>query len=206
MAEPSLAPKTPFEVGIGLQDRLGDLGRLQVIAVAVLDGDDLDVGVGLVHAADEALDPIDAGAARLIVGDDGDLTRTVDHLGHLVGSERGGGDVVGRGGGDGDVAVDAGIEGDDGDALLLGLPKERDGRLAVERGEADRGRVLGERGREHVDLPIDHRLVVGPLERHLDAELLGRLIGAALDRLPELVLEALGDQRDQDRVVLRRGG
>ena len=68
-------------------------------------------------SVDEAVAPVDAGPAGLVVDDDADLARAADELGHLVGGERGRGDVVGRGGRDGDVAVDARVEADDRDVL-----------------------------------------------------------------------------------------
>ena len=55
-------------------------------------------------------------------------------------------------------------------------------------------RLLGERGREHVDLLVDHRLGFRALESDLDVELLRGLLGAELHRLPELMLEALRDR------------
>ena len=76
------------------------------------------------------------------------------------------------------------------------LLQQRAGGLAVERGESDRVGALVERGLQHLDLLVDVGLGVGALERHLDVELLGRLLGAGLHGLPELVLEALRDQGD----------
>ena len=79
---------------------------------------------------------------------------------------------------------------------VLRLLQQRAGGLAVERGEADRVRALVERRLQHLDLLVDIGLGVGSLERDLDVELLGGLLGAGLDGLPELVLEALRDERD----------
>ena len=72
--------------------------------------------------------------------------------------------------------------------------QQRDCRLAVERCEADGLRVLGESRREHVDLLVDHGLAVRPFEGDAHVVVLGGLLGAGLHGLPELVLEALGDQ------------
>ena len=56
--------------------------------------------------------------------------------------------------------------------------------------------ALVERRLQHLDLLVDVGLGVGALEGDLDVELLGRLLGAGLHGLPELVLEALRDERD----------
>src|SRR4051812_20878723 len=56
----------PLDVRVGLQDRLGDLGRLQLVAAAILHADDLDVGVLVLHRLEEAVAAIDAGAAGLV--------------------------------------------------------------------------------------------------------------------------------------------
>ena len=82
------------------------------------------------HLVEEAVAAIDAGAARLIMHDDGDVALIADQRGHLVGGSARGGDVVGRAGGQRNVAVDAGVEGDDRDLLGLRLLQERDGGLA----------------------------------------------------------------------------
>ena len=84
----------------------------------------------------------------------------------------------------------------DRDIGVLGLLQQRDRGLAVERREADRGGLLVERGLEHLDLLVDLRLGLRALEGDLDVEIFGGLLRAQLDGLPELVLEALGDDRD----------
>ena len=129
-------------VRVGGEHAERDVGRLLVLAGAVVGADDLDVGIHLSHPVEEAIAAVDAGAAGRVVHDDADLAGTTDGLGHLVGGERRSGDVVGRGGGDGDVTVDAGVEGDDGDAVGLELLERGQRGLAVERREADRVRVL----------------------------------------------------------------
>src|SRR4029079_14899209 len=57
-----------------LEDRLGEVGRLEVIAAAVLDVDDFDLGVLGLHPVDEAIAPVDAGPAGLIVDHGGDFS------------------------------------------------------------------------------------------------------------------------------------
>ena len=80
--------------------------------------------------------------------------------------------------------------------LGLGLLEVRGRRLAVERGEADRGRLLVEGGLQHRELLVDLGLGGGALVGDRDA--LGRgLVGRTLlDGLPELVLLALRDDGD----------
>jgi hypothetical protein len=63
-------------------------------------------------------------------------------------------------------------------------------------GEAERVGVLVEGGLEQLDLLLDVALLLGAFEGDGDVELLGGLLGALLDGLPELVLEALGDEGD----------
>ena len=85
-----------LEVGVGRDDRLGDVGRLQRVATAVLDVHDLDVGLVLLHVVDEAVAPLHAGQAGLVVHDHGDLALVADQLGHVLGGLGGGRQVVGR--------------------------------------------------------------------------------------------------------------
>ena len=136
--------------------------------------------------------------------DDADLAFAADELGHLVGRQRGRSQIVGRAAGDRDVAVDAGVEGDDRDARILGLLQQRDRRLAVDRRDGDGRRLLGEGRRDHVELAVDGALAVRTFERHGDVEVLGGLFRADLHGLPELMLEALRDQRDVGLVLGQR--
>ena len=189
-----------LEVRVRLEVRLGDFGRLQVIAAAVLDADDLDVGVLGLHLVEEAVAAVDAGPARLVVHDHGDFAGIADQFGHLVGGDRGGRHAIRVAGRQRDVAVDARVEGDDRDVGGLRLLQERNGGLAVERGEAQRLRLLGQRSRQHVDLLVDHRFGFRALEGDPDVVGFSRLFGAELHGLPELMLEALGDERDVDVV------
>src|SRR5690606_6611173 len=109
------------EVRIAFKDRRGEVRRLEVVAGAVLDVDDLDVGSVFLDVLDEAIAPVDAGDARLIVDDGRHLALTADQLDELLGSVRSGGDVVGGGRGQRNLAVDARVEGDDRDAPLCSL-------------------------------------------------------------------------------------
>src|SRR4029079_7097198 len=124
------------------------------------------------------------------------LPLPADRLAEPIGCFAGGLAVVGGNRRYRDVAVDAGVEADDRDLLRLELLKQRNCCLAVERREADGGRVLVQLGLEHLQLLVDLRLVLRALEVDLHAELGGLALGAFLDGLPELVLEALRDDRD----------
>ena len=64
--------------------------------------------------------------------------------------------------------------------------------------------LLGERGRDHVELAVDGAFAVRTFEGHGDVEVGGGLLGADLHGLPELVLEALRDQRDVGLVLRQR--
>ena len=99
-----------LQVRTGLQHGLGDFRRLQVIALAILDIDDLDVRMLGLHLVQEAVPAIDAGTACLVVHDEPDLARITDRRGHLVGGKSRGGKVVGGAGGQRNVAVDAGLK------------------------------------------------------------------------------------------------
>ena len=90
-----------------LHHRLRDIGRFELIAGAVLDVDDVHVGVLALHLIDEAVAPIDARPTRLVVDDDSDFALVADHLGHLVGRRTRRGDVVGGGRRHGNAAVHA---------------------------------------------------------------------------------------------------
>ena len=87
--------------------------------------------------------------------------------------------------------------------LSLALLEQRVGRLAVERREAEGVRVLVELGLQHVDLLGDLGLAGRADEVHLGVEGRALILGALLDGLPELVLEALRDDRDVRLGVVR---
>src|SRR5690348_86803 len=71
MAAPSLEPYRPLR-SVGRDDRLRQVGRLQRVA-AVLDVDDLDVGLVVLHVVDEPVAALHTGNARLVMHDHGDL-------------------------------------------------------------------------------------------------------------------------------------
>src|SRR5437879_6855560 len=125
-----------LEVRVRLQDGLREVGRLELVAAAVLRGDDLDVLILRLDLVGEALDPVDAGATRLVVGDDRDVAGHADERGHLV--SRGGGrlDVVGRCGRERDVAVDSLVGADGRDVLRLRHLADWGSGLAVGQTEA----------------------------------------------------------------------
>src|SRR5215217_3009079 len=72
-----------LELRIGLENRLRDLRRLQVIAGAVLDAHDIDLRVLLLDAVHEAVPPVDARAAGLVVHHESDVAFATDQFGHL---------------------------------------------------------------------------------------------------------------------------
>src|SRR5207247_707947 len=76
--------------------------------------------------------------------------------------------------------------------------EQRDRRCSVERREADRVRLLVDRGLQHLDLLVDLRFVLRSLERDGHVVLRRGLLGALSHGLPELVLEALRDHRDEE--------
>src|SRR6185312_8970087 len=112
--------------------------------------------------------------------------------------------VRGRGG-HRNVTVYAGVERDHRNVRGLGLVQQRRRRLRVQCREAERGRLLGQRLGQLVDLDLHVGLGRWALEGDLHAELVGLRFGARLDRLPELVLKALGDDGDQRLGVLGHG-
>src|SRR5690606_25742670 len=120
-----------LQIGVGLDDRLRQVGGAQMVAAAILHVDDLNVGVGFFDAVDKAVATVDAGAAGLVVDDDRDLSLFADQFSHLVGRGRSSRDVVGGRGGDRNVAVHAGVKADDRDARGLGLFQQGNHSLAV---------------------------------------------------------------------------
>src|SRR6266851_657072 len=191
-----IGAEKPLEVWMSLHHGFGDIGRLELIAGTVLDIDDVHLGVFALHLVDETVAPIDARAAGLIVHDHANLTLVADQGGHLVGSGAGRGDVVCRGGRHRDVAVDARVKADDRDLGCLGLFEQRHDGFAVQRGQTDRLRLFVEGGLQHFDLFVDHRFAFGAFKRDLDVQVLGGVLRTEFDGLPELMLEAFGDDRD----------
>ena len=86
----------------------------------------------------------------------------------------------------------------------IGMPldwassKQRNRGLGVQGGQADGVRVLGQGSLQHLDLLVDHGFRFRAFEGDLDAEVVGSLLGAGFDGLPELMLEALGDDGNVD--------
>src|SRR5207302_8829638 len=83
-----------LEVRVRLQDRFRDIRRFELVATAVLSRDDLDVRVLALDLVGEALDAVDASAARLVMRDDRDVAAHADERRHLVRRRRGRRDVV----------------------------------------------------------------------------------------------------------------
>ena len=149
------------------------------------------------HPLHEPVAAVDAGLAGLVVHDQRDLALAADQLGQVLGRLGRGGLVVGRGRGQRDVALDAGVERDDRDVLRLRLLHQRRARLAspARRSRARPG-FFSIALVSIVTCCLDVLLGRRALEGDPRALGLGLLLGALLDRLPELVLEALGDDRD----------
>src|SRR6185437_9993552 len=101
--------------------------RLQLVARAILDVHDIDVGVLRLHLVHKAIPAVNTCAARLVMYYKGNLAAVADHLGHFIRGHTRGSYVVGGGGGNRDVAVNTGVETDDGDAGVLGLLEQGDG-------------------------------------------------------------------------------
>ncbi len=209
IAEPRSC-RTGLQIRVSSDHRLGDVGRLQVVAVTVLDVDDLDVGgVVALHLVDEAVTALHTRRVDLGVADDRDLALLPDQLGHVLGGEGTRLLAVRRGEAQTRIAVaGGGVEVDHGgDLLLLGL---------LQRGGDTR---LGGRARRSRSPPGSCRSRSaasatagryrsrrgGSVEGDVDAELLALLVGALLHGLPELVLEALGDERDRHLAAAAAG-
>ena len=125
------------------------------------------------------------------------LPSCADQLGHVLGGLGRGGDVVGGRGGQRDVAVDAGVERDDRD-VRRPWPAAAAGRRPGCRARRSRS-APGFLSSAVCSISICCSTLpssCGALEGDLDVELLAGLLGARLHGLPELVLEALGDERD----------
>ena len=76
-------------------------------------------------------------------------------------------------------------------------------RVRVQRREADGRGVLRHVVDQHLHLGLDVGFRRGPFEGDLNAVLCRRCLGSLLDRLPELVLEALGNDGNVDLPALR---
>ena len=156
-----------------------------------------DVRVVRLHLVDEAVAAVDAGAAGLVVDDHGDLARAADQLGHVLGG------LARR---RPELSVAAVVTG-----MSLSTPESNaitgifaslaccsSGTAAWLSSAAKpiAAGFLSSVGLEHLDLLVDLGLGLGPLEGDLDVDSLAASLGALLHGLPELVLEALRDDRD----------
>jgi hypothetical protein len=105
-----------------------------------------------------------------------------------------------------DVAVDAGVERDHGDVAAARLLQQRRRGARVERREPEDVGLAAERVLQHVHLGLDLGLAGRAFEADPHA-LRGRfLLRALLDGLPELVLEALGDDGEVRLVAAAPAG
>src|SRR5439155_25249681 len=120
---------------VGLDNGLGQVGRLELVTTAILHVNDLDVGMFFLHPVEETITPVNTGAAGLVVHDQGNFATVAYQLGHFVGSIAGSRNVVGSSGRNRNVAVYAGVKSDDRNVLCLCLLQQRDSRFGVERGE-----------------------------------------------------------------------
>ena len=72
-----------LDVRVGLNDRLGQVGRFQVIASAILGINNGDIRILFCNSVSKALDAVNTGAAGLGMRNDRNLTGTNDQLAHL---------------------------------------------------------------------------------------------------------------------------
>src|SRR5699024_9018557 len=150
----------------------------------------------------ESVPSVLAGSGGLVVDDHAHFAFVADEFGHVLGGFGGSLLVVRGRRGQRDVGVHAGVEGDDRDALAVGLLQQSLRRTRVQCSETDRIGLAGDRVAQHGDLVLDVALGGRPLERHLRAHLLPLLFGAVLDRLPELLLEPFGADGDVGLIAI----
>ena len=144
--------------------------------------------------------------STMVTGFDGGRRRdlALDHREHLVRRERGRIVAVGgRGGVDRPLGSvrNAGVEADDGYVLLHRLVQLIHDGVRVERREADGGGILRHRVDQHLHLGLDVGFGGRSLEGDLHVVLFRRGFRSLLDRLPELMLEALRDDGDVQLIV-----
>ena len=169
------------------------------------------IGLGdLGHFIDEAGGTAGDGSGdsvlRQAADDDGVVGGRVLHglndslvLVELVGSDGGSVFVVGAGGrldSAGGIAGNAGVKADDGDVLLCAFFQNFGDSVGGQSSQRHGLGILGELGLDHVDLGVDLSLGSGAVEVDLYAEILGSVLGALGDCLPELMLEALRHDGD----------
>ena len=169
------------------------------------------IGLGdLSHSIDEAGGTAGDGSGdsvlRQAADDDGVVGGRVLHgldnrlvLIELIGSDGSSVFVVGAGGrldSAGGVAGNAGVKADDGDVLFCALFEDLSDSVGGQGSQSHGLGVLGELGLDHVDLRVDLSLGSGAVEIDLYAEVIGSVLGALGDCLPELMLEALRHDGD----------
>ena len=172
-----------------------------------------DLGHFIDEAGGTAGDGSGDSVLRQAADDDGVVGGRVLHglndalmLVELVGSDGGSVFVVGAGGrldSAGGIAGNAGVKADDGDVLFRALFQDLGDSVGGQSSQRHGLGVLGELGLDHVDLCVDLSLGSGAVEVDLYAEILGSILGALGDCLPELMLEALRHDGD---VHLLAGG
>ena len=164
----------------------------------------------LVHLVNEAGGTAGDGSGdsvlRQAADDDGVVGGRVLHslddsliLVELVSSDGSSVFVVGAGGrldSAGGVAGNAGVKADDGDVLLCAFFEDLGDSFGGQGSQSHGLGVLGQLVLDHVDLRVDLSLGSGAVEVDLYAEILGSILGALGDCLPELMLEALRHDGD----------
>ena len=179
-----------IQARVGRQHRFSDLSRLQLIARTILNAYDFDVWIFACHLVQETIAAVNTCPACLVVCNNGNFALATKEFGHFVSSQRGSRDVICCRCGLWNVTVDATVKRDDWDASFGGLTQQRNRGLAVERGKADCSRFVGQSSGQHVDLAINHSLVVRTFKCDAHTKFFSGLIRTSFDSLPELVLEA----------------
>ena len=194
----------PGQVGVGRHQVLGFGQGLGAISHVELDGDDFDIRVLLLHRLDEPRFALHRGSAAGHEADHADLAPAVKDLGHAVGRHDPAKVVVGHYERDDLVRVDGRIEDRDRYAAIRGALDDRDQRLGIHWRQHDTVGLAGDEVLDDGDLTrrIDFHLGRVPLD--VELELAARLDRARMDRLPECVVRALGDNADDGHSLLVR--
>src|SRR6266540_239961 len=182
-----------LQVRVSLDNGFGQVCRFELVAATVLGIYDLDIGILASHFIGEALNAVDTGPAGLVVGDDRNFAFATDQFSHLIGRHGSRGDVVGGGSGHRNVTVYARVEANHGNIGGLGFFQQGLKSLRVNCRETNGSWVLVQGGLEHFHLLVDHGFGLRAFEGDVDIQIGSGLFRAFLHRLPELVMEALGN-------------
>ena len=178
--------------------RLGNFSRLQVVTTAVLDIHHLDLGVLGLDLVHKTVAATGTGGAGLVVPDNCHFTFATDFFSHLVSRQSRCSLAVSLRSRHHNVAVHTRVKSNDRNLGSLGLFQQGNGGLAIQCSKADSLGIFGQCSGEHVDLLVHLLLGFWALESDLDFVVFGSLVSTLLHGLPELVLEAFGDQGNID--------